>query len=127
MKLEPAEEELRSLLEAHGVLVPTPGGLQGAPAACAVSVARGFEPSEARECLLHEAMHGLFYASRAYEAECWAFWRDRLSEAQRGEWRACLATLGYDATNEELAVNEFQARRGIHWNRPPEQTLFAHL
>jgi hypothetical protein len=75
-----------------------------------LAVARGFEREEAKETLLHEAMHGLFYTCAPFEAACWAFWQSSLSEPQRDLWRAFLGGLGYDGTNEELAVNEFQVR-----------------
>ena len=73
-----------------------------------LAVARGFEREEAKETLLHEAMHGLFYTCSPFEAACWAFWSNSLSEAQRDLWRSFLGGLGYDGANEELAVNEFQ-------------------
>jgi hypothetical protein len=84
--------------------------LTGAPGVCVLSVARGGARDEARGTLLHEAMHGLFYAHPPFAAECWRFWREQLDEPGRAGWRAFLAGLGYDATHEELCVNEFQVR-----------------
>lgn len=49
-------------------------------------------------------------APQGYERECWAFWNERLGDGERAAWRVALGALGYDAGNEELAVNEFQAR-----------------
>jgi hypothetical protein len=82
-----------------------------------LAVARGFERDEARETLLHEAMHGLFYTCAPFEAACWSFWRTSLSEAQRELWRAFLGGLGYDGDNEELAVNEFQVSYRVSYHR----------
>ena len=72
-------------------------------------MARGGTRDEARGTLLHEAMHGVFYADAAFAQRCRAFWRESLDEAGRDAWRAVLNALGYDAANEELCVNEFQA------------------
>jgi hypothetical protein len=74
-----------------------------------LSVARGGTRDEARGTLLHEAMHGVFYADAAFAERCRAFWRESLDDAGRDAWRAFLNGLGYDAANEELCVNEFQA------------------
>ena len=92
------------------IVLLAPRSLTGAPGVCVLSVARGGARDEARGTLLHEAMHGLFYAHPPFAAECWRFWREQLDEPGRQGWRAFLAGLGYDATHEELCVNEFQAR-----------------
>jgi hypothetical protein len=86
-----------------------------------LAVARGFERDEARETLLHEAMHGLFYTCAPFEAACWSFWRTSLSEAQRELWRTFLGGLGYDGANEELAVNEFQVSYRVSYHRTRKQ------
>ena len=110
MTLSPAEESLRGLLTAHGLLIAgREGACTGAPGLCLLSVARGGARDEARGTLLHEAMHGLFYAHAPFAAHCWRFWTEQLSAAQRETWVAFLASLGYDVGNEELVVNEFQA------------------
>lgn len=116
MALTAAEEALRALLERHRLLVSSrDGGVAGAPGTALLSVARGSggggaaSRDESRATLLHEAMHGLFYAHPPFAAACTAFWNDSLDEPRRGAWRAFLAALGYDVANEELVVNEFQA------------------
>ncbi len=83
--------------------------MTGAPGLSVLSVARGGTRDEARGTLLHEAMHGLFYADAAFAERCRSFWRDSQDDDARASWRAFLAGLGYDAANEELCINEFQA------------------
>jgi hypothetical protein len=126
-----AETEVKALLEAHGLLAPARDGrcvalrcfgvaahfltqaplcsVTGTPGLSLLSVARGGTRDEARGTLLHEAMHGVFYADAAFAERCRAFWRDSLDDAGRDAWRAFLNGLGYDAANEELCINEFQA------------------
>ena len=128
------EEALRSLLLANRLLLPSPDGrcgspsrftaspcalgahararppssVTGAPSLCLLSLPRGLARAEALSTLLHEAMHGLFYTSEPFAAAARAFFQ-ALSQQQQSLWRSFLTTLGYDAANEELVVNEFQA------------------
>ena len=138
MTLSPAEGALRTLLLANRLLLAGPDGrcvvctqsilihpsvallesdlrsltvarLAGAPGLCVVTIARGLPRSEAMSTLLHECMHGLFYTSPSFAASVERFWNDALSQAQRDAWRRFLLTMGYDASHEELCINEFQA------------------
>jgi hypothetical protein len=109
--LSPAEEALRSLLLAHRLLTPLPERrVFGAVGLSLLALPRGLPRAEATDTLLHEAMHGLFYSDAPFAAACQRFWSAELSEAQRAVWRRFLGSLGYDATHEELCINEFQAR-----------------
>jgi len=105
-----AEAVLRDLLLAHRLLLPSSDGrLGGAAGSCLLSIPRGLPRAEAADTLLHEAMHGLYYAHPSFAASVRAFWASRLSDEQRAGWRSFLTALGYDCSNEELVVNEFQA------------------
>jgi hypothetical protein len=88
----------------HGLL-----RLAGAPGLCCVTIARGLPRSEAASTLLHECMHGLFYTSPSFAASVQRFWSQDLTQTQRDAWRRFLLAMGYDASHEELCINEFQA------------------
>lgn len=108
--LSPAEEALRTLLCSARLLTRTASGNHAAqPTASVLALPRGLPRAEASSTLLHEAMHGLFYASPSFAAAVARFWRDAMSEQQRDTWRSFLAGLGYDASDEELSINELQA------------------
>jgi hypothetical protein len=59
--------------------------------------------------LRHELGHGLFATTPAYAAHIRLVWRERFSDAERAAFRGFLAREGYDATNEELMLDEAQA------------------
>jgi hypothetical protein len=59
--------------------------------------------------LIHEFSHGQFFTRHEYQKSCWIFWNEVLDDAERQQFRAYLATQDYDASNEELMVNEVQA------------------
>lgn len=59
--------------------------------------------------LRHELGHGLLATTPAYAAHVRRVWREGFSEAERAAFRAFLAREGYDATNEELMLDEAQA------------------
>jgi hypothetical protein len=67
------------------------------------------EPSWRATILRHELGHGLYGTRPAYAAHIRRVWRERFSEAERAAFRAFLAREGYDATNEELMIDETQA------------------
>jgi hypothetical protein len=109
-KLTEEENRLRLALESERIVTQMKGGGYCAPSKFGVlAIARGFKRDEAEETLLHEAMHGLFYTSDHFEGACWAFWRSSLTADERDTWKEFLEGLGYDSSNEELTVNEFQA------------------
>lgn len=86
-----------------------PSSFAGAPGLCIITIARGLPRAEAMSTLLHECMHGLFYTSPDFAAAVHDFWEGALTAAQRDAWRRFLLTMGYDATHDELCINEFQA------------------
>ena len=56
----------------------------------------------------HELLHAQYFSDPRYKSVVHSFWRERLSEEQRGQVRRELGAQ-YDPANEDLMVNEFQA------------------
>jgi hypothetical protein len=121
LPLTPQELRLRQILLDSGLLVDSATGLQ-APAVQALisfSATQADDPTtpidesldaRRRESVLyHELSHGEFFTNPAYHDHCWQFWRKQLTESERARWRRFLASLNYDANDEELLVNETQA------------------
>ena len=107
VRLNAEEERLRELADRLGWLEsPAPGALVSVPA-------EGSEPwidAGARAAMLrHELSHGEFFTNPAYAALVWRFWREMLTEAERGRLRDMLAHASYDPALEEVMANEAQA------------------
>jgi hypothetical protein len=104
IRLNPDEQYLRGLLRAAGP--DAIGALISVPRA-------GTDPTldeAARASILqHELSHGQYFTDPAYAARIRAAWRTRLTEAERALVRGFLARGGYDATDEDLMINEAQA------------------
>jgi hypothetical protein len=63
-----------------------------------------------REAVLrHELSHGEFFTNAEYRAHSMKFWRQELREQERRIFVAYLASLDYNAADEELMANETQA------------------
>jgi hypothetical protein len=78
--------------------------------ACVLAVCASGDVREVRDALLHEAMHGLWYARADFAEWCYGFYRsEALSDEERGVWVEFLRELRYDVSDEEVVVNEFQA------------------
>jgi hypothetical protein len=78
--------------------------------ACVLAVCASGDVREVRDALLHEAMHGLWYARADFAEWCYGFYRsEALSDEERGIWVEFLRELRYDVSDEEVVVNEFQA------------------
>lgn len=86
------------------------GGGAGVAETCVIAVCASEDAREVRDALLHEAMHGLWYAREDHARWCYEFYRgDALSDAERATWVEFLRELRYDVSCEEVVVNEFQA------------------
>lgn len=116
--LSAEERALRAFLIEQGLIRERFGFLQATrPNAVILSIpqekAGGLEPAVSalarQTILMHELSHAEFYTNPLYRAWCRTFWRDVLSERQRGALRAFLAKSGYDPDNEDLMINEAQA------------------
>ena len=64
----------------------------------------------------HELLHARYFASESYRQAVGDFWRETLSEEQRGLIRREFGTQ-FNARNEDLMINEFQAY--LLQSRPP--------
>lgn len=107
--LWPEERLLVDHLVAAGILRWDKGGAcYCGTGACVISVCSGSDPKEARDSLLHESMHGLFYCYPDFSAACQEYWERELREQERAMWREFLLQTGYDSTNDILCVNELQ-------------------
>jgi hypothetical protein len=80
------------------------------PETCLIAVCASENASEVQDALLHEAMHGLWYAREDHARWCYDYYRsDALTEDERATWVEFLRELRYDVTSFEVVVNEFQA------------------
>jgi len=78
--------------------------------ACVVAVQASGDAREVKDALIHEAMHGLWYARSAYAEQCYAYYAsDALDARERAIWVDFLRELRYATEDEEVVVNEFQA------------------
>jgi hypothetical protein len=67
------------------------------------------DPVRRKAVLHHELSHGEYFTNPAYRAHAKAFWSRRLTNGERKAWRDYLASLDYDASDEDLMANETQA------------------
>ena len=80
------------------------------PETCVIAVCASGDAREVQDALLHEAMHGLWYARENYASWCYEFYRgDALGDEERAIWVDFLRELRYDVSVREVVVNEFQA------------------
>lgn len=116
--LNPAEQDLRGLLQDLGLLEqPAPGQWRATrPELAIVTIAgasdtptaRHLSPFERIAILRHEISHGEYFTNTHYRQYCWAFWEARSPEEQAAITTG-LGQLGYDPSDPELLVNELQA------------------
>jgi len=77
---------------------------------CVIAVCASEDAREVQDALLHEAMHGLWYAREDHARWCYEFYRgDALSDGERATWVEFLRDMRYDVSCEEVVVYEFQA------------------
>lgn len=122
--LNGGEQRLLDLLLRIGLITARPGasaGYAGAAVGALVSFSgpqvddpytppdESMDAERRASVLQHELSHGRFFVDAAYREHCWRFWRARLTEPEREDWRRYLDATGYDRGNEELMVNETQA------------------
>ncbi|UPR03071.1 hypothetical protein HOP50_11g63980 [Chloropicon primus] len=103
--LEPEEEEL------WGILLKEFPGFEGGGGECwgCIATARGLNKGEVANTLLHESMHGLFYAHSELRAVTWKFWDEVMDASEKSLWLHFLSSIGYNSSNEEVCVNEMLA------------------
>ena len=106
--LNAAEQLLRDVAVAHGVVQPDPGGGWRAGAGAVLSISQA-SYAQLRDLLLrHEALHGLYFTHAAYRETVWAAWQQLSADEQRF-WTLLLASVNYDVDYPDLVVNEFQS------------------
>jgi len=120
--LSAQETQLRSLLLEAGFMKRGATGAFQAMGEQAVVSFTGVQPDDPatapdetidglrREAVLrHELSHGEFFTNAAYRAHSLKFWRHELREQERRIFSTYLASLDYDARDEDLMANETQA------------------
>jgi hypothetical protein len=105
--LNPEELVVRELAVRLGIISASRGRfIPGRGAVLAIS--RSSSSIERRLLLAHESFHGIFFSSEAYRDFCRGLW-DSLAAGERAFYESFLDSLGYDAADPTLVVNEFQA------------------
>ena len=99
------ERRLRRMLEEQNLLRP---GVNGALISIPPEV-DDVDPTMRAATLRHELSHGMYFTDPAYAGYARAFWIGVMTEKQRADFRAYLATQGYDLSDEDLMLNEAQA------------------
>ncbi len=105
--LNAEEVALRTLALEQGILSRFGGRFQPGRGGV-LALSRSSSPIERRYLLTHESFHGIFFSSQEYRDFCFQLW-DSLTPGERDFYRSFLDSLGYDGTDDLLAVNEFQA------------------
>ncbi len=110
--LNRSEVELRDRLVAAGILVATADRSWAPGTGALVGISLESPPALRATFLVHESFHGLYYTSKEFRDGVARAW-DGLSEGARARFRSFLAHFSaesqYDAANEALMINEFQA------------------
>ena len=102
------EDELRDMLLRHNIMIRTGNGRYRAGGGGILGISQESSAYARQLILQHELLHGIFYSSEVYRNAVWDIW-NALSPEEREGWRRVLTRLTYDAANEYIAVNEFQA------------------
>jgi hypothetical protein len=105
--LTPQERWLRGLVEDQGWMAPQAvGALISLPRAGSET---SLDAAGRATILRHELSHGEYFTTPAYAAWTREFWQKILSPHDRDMFRRFLAGEGYDASQEDLMMNETQA------------------
>jgi hypothetical protein len=105
--LTPGESALLNILLENGIV--TGGDTGYLPGEGAVlSISRSSSESLRRQLLTHECFHGVFFSLPGFRDSCEKIWSS-LSGLEREVWLLFLGSSDYDADNQYLMVNEFQA------------------
>jgi hypothetical protein len=83
---------------------------EGEVALITIPRARGGVDASAREAILrHEIAHGFYFVDPLFAGYVRRTWNERFPATVREAFRRFLAAEGYDATNEDLVINEAMA------------------
>lgn len=104
--LTPAEQRLALMVDSIAAAAP-------GDAPVAVLTIPGLGPrmdAATRAAILgHELGHGIYFTHAGYARHARGLWHASFTEAERAAFRRFLGSVGYDAQNEELMINEMQA------------------
>jgi hypothetical protein len=106
--LNGAELELRQQLVSAGILKAKTAHSWDPGTGALVGISLESPPALRAALFVHEAFHGLYYTSDAFREGVRRAW-NQLSDGAKGAFRSFLAQAQYDAANEALMINEFQA------------------
>jgi hypothetical protein len=107
IRLNPEEEWLRTLLLQEGLLAP---GAVGAVISIPHDGAAGLIDANARATILHhELSHGEYFTVPAYADYAHRFWQTAMNDQDRARFTKFLASQDYDASDQDLMINETQA------------------
>jgi hypothetical protein len=113
------EEWMRRLLRQEGFFEP---GSRGALITIPAQGAASDIDAATREAILHhELSHGEYFSNPAYATYVLHFWREMLSNAERGAFTRFLTSENYDPELRDLLANETQA----YLLFTPDARLFA--
>ena len=99
---------MRDILVSRGVLIRNPQGILSPGEGAVISISRESSSMLRERFLIHEASHGLYFTSSDYRDFSARMWKG-LSDEDRKMWRFFLGWYGYDPSDEDLMINEFQA------------------
>lgn len=105
--LTQGEDRLHALLAEQGMLAPDMGGaLISLPSGDAGA---GLDAPARAAILRHELSHGVYFTDAAYARYVHQFWTGTMTDRQRAAFRRFLAEEAYDASNDDLMMNETMA------------------
>jgi len=108
--LTAAEKTLVNALAHAGAWARGGGKRNVVKCAGVLAIAKGLSKAESADTLVHECMHGLFYADHTLRSAVSDYWHNVLSPEHRSQWAHFLFSLGYNAKHDdELAANELLA------------------
>jgi hypothetical protein len=106
-QLRPEELALRALLLDRGLLLEK-GGAYAPGAGALISISRESGPYLRTLFLTHESTHGIFFVDPEYRAFVQGIWK-AMDEDEKWFWRRYFLFMEYDASDEYLMANEYQA------------------
>jgi hypothetical protein len=104
--LTPAEQRLAGMVEAIAAAAPGP---EPVAVLTIPNLGPRMDAATRAAVLGHELGHGVYFTNPGYARHVHRLWHGSFTEAERAAFRRFLGSVGYDAQNEELMINEMQA------------------
>lgn len=76
------------------------------------------------QIISHEFIHAKYFLDPNYKSKITAFWKNRMTTADRNKIRLALSSLGYNKNDDDLIRNEFQAYILMH---DPEDSVLSEF